>query len=109
MPAQGIGEAYARRFVAGGRRVAVADINRDKGETVAADLRKGGADAIFVAGRRLERGVHARRWRRQCVDTWGRIDTLIANAAIYYDIDNQNHSFEYLRKIFDVNYFGAWL
>ena len=45
---QGIGEAYAQRFVKEGAKVAVADINREKGEAVAAALRKTGGDAIFV-------------------------------------------------------------
>jgi 3-oxoacyl-[acyl-carrier protein] reductase len=42
-------------------------------------------------------------------DRFGRIDVLINNAAIFFGIDNFNSSFEYLRKIFDVNYFGTWL
>src|SRR2546422_1801641 len=33
----------------------------------------------------------------------------INNAAIFFGIDNQNTSYAYLRKIFEVNYFGAWL
>lgn len=105
---QGIGEAYARRFVAEGAKVAVADINRDKGEAVAADLRKQGGDAIFV---RVDVSSESdtQNMAKTVADRWGRIDTLIANAAIYYDIDNQNHSFEYLKKVFSVNYFGAWL
>src|SRR2546422_7950765 len=32
----------------------------------------------------------------------------INNAAIFFGIDNQNTSYAYLRKIFEVNYFGAW-
>ena len=36
--AQGIGEAYARRFVAEGARVVVADVNAEKGEAVARDI-----------------------------------------------------------------------
>src|SRR5207244_11000012 len=42
-------------------------------------------------------------------DRFGRIDVLLNNAAIFYGIENQNFSYAYLRKIFDVNYFGAWL
>ena len=105
---QGIGEAYARRFVAEGAKVAVADINAAKGEAVAADLRGQGGDAMFV---RVDVSSESdtRAMAKTVADKWGRIDTLIANAAIYYDIDNQNHSFEYLQKIFSVNYFGAWL
>jgi 3-oxoacyl-[acyl-carrier protein] reductase len=39
----------------------------------------------------------------------GRIDVLINNAAIFYGLDHRNYTYEYLRKIFDVNYFGTWL
>jgi NAD(P)-dependent dehydrogenase (short-subunit alcohol dehydrogenase family) len=35
--------------------------------------------------------------------------SLINNAAIFYGIDNFDTSYAYLRKIFDVNYFGTWL
>src|SRR5713101_4203900 len=78
---QGIGEAYARRFAKEGARVVVADVNAEKGAAVARDIGQ----------------------------VFGRIDVLINNAAIFFGIDNQNTSYAYLRKIFDVNYFGAWL
>jgi NAD(P)-dependent dehydrogenase (short-subunit alcohol dehydrogenase family) len=105
---QGIGEAYATRFAQEGARVAVADINADKGEAVAANLRKTGADAIFVKVD-VSNEDDTRKMAKTVADKWGRIDTLIANAAIFYDIDNTNQSYAYLRKIFDVNYFGVWL
>ena len=35
---QGIGEAYARRFATEGARVVVADVNAEKGATVARDI-----------------------------------------------------------------------
>ena len=105
---QGIGEAYARAFTSEGARVAVADINREKGEAVAESLRNEGADALFVhVDISDENSCH--EMAQTVVDQWGRIDATIANAAIYYDIDNSNHSLEYLKKIFDVNYFGTWL
>src|SRR5207247_2507344 len=50
-----------------------------------------------------------RRLCRAVADRFGRIDVLINNAAIFFGIDNQDTSYAYLRKIFDVNYFGAWL
>ncbi len=105
---QGIGEAYARRFAAEGARVAVADINREKGEAVAAAIRGTGADAIFVPVD-VSDEQSTIEMAGTVVQKWGRVDTLIANAAIYYDIDNANHSYEYLKKIFSVNYFGSWL
>ena len=102
---QGIGEAYARRFAREGARVVVADINAEKGGAVAASI---GGDAVFERvdvsseddTKRVAKAVH---------DRFGRIDILINNAAIFYGIDNFNSTFEYLRRIFDVNYFGTWL
>jgi 3-oxoacyl-[acyl-carrier protein] reductase len=102
---QGIGESYARRFAAEGAKVVVADINAEKGGAVAASI---GGEAVFERvdvsseddTKRLAKVVH---------DRFGRIDILLNNAAIFYGIDNFNSSFEYLRKIFDVNYFGTWL
>jgi NAD(P)-dependent dehydrogenase (short-subunit alcohol dehydrogenase family) len=100
---QGIGEAYARRFVEEGSKVVVADINAQTGEAVARDI---GAvfERVDVSSeddtKRLARAVHT---------CFGRIDVLVNNAAIFYGIDNLDTTFAYLRKIFDVNYFGAWL
>jgi 3-oxoacyl-[acyl-carrier protein] reductase len=102
---QGIGEAYAVRFAKEGATVVVADVNEEKGRAVAAAI---GGSAVFEAvdvsneadTRRIAKSVHER---------FGRIDVLLNNAAIFYGIDNYNSSYEYLRKIFDVNYFGTWL
>ncbi|HYR95639.1 MAG TPA: SDR family oxidoreductase [Candidatus Binatus sp.] len=101
--AQGIGEAYARRFAREGARVVVADVNADKGQAVARDI-----GAVFE---RVDVSSEddTKRVARAVVDRCGRIDVLLNNAAIFYGIDNQDTSYAYLRKIFDVNYFGAWL
>jgi 3-oxoacyl-[acyl-carrier protein] reductase len=100
---QGIGEAYARRFVCEGARVVVADINAEKGEAVARDLGQV-FERVDVSSEE-----DTRRLCQAVVDRFGRIDVLINNAAIFFGIDNQDTSLAYLRKIFDVNYFGTWL
>jgi NAD(P)-dependent dehydrogenase (short-subunit alcohol dehydrogenase family) len=46
--AQGIGEATARTFAANGAKVVISDVQREKGEAVAADLRSQGVDAHFA-------------------------------------------------------------
>ena len=102
---QGIGEAYARRFATEGAKVVVADINQDKGRAVATSI---GGDAVFESVD-VSKEEDTKRLAKAVADRFGRIDILINNAAIFYGIDNFNSSFEYLRKIFDVNYFGAWL
>jgi 3-oxoacyl-[acyl-carrier protein] reductase len=102
---QGIGEAYARRFAREGAKVVVADVNEEKGRAVAASI---GGDAMFqrvdVSSEEDAKGAAA-----AVAERFGRIDVLINNAAIFYGIDNRDYSYAYLRKIFDVNYFGAWL
>ena len=101
--AQGIGEAYARRFATEGARVVVADVNAEKGAGVAKDV--GGVfERVDVSSE-----ADTKRLAAVVAERLGRIDVLINNAAIFYGIDNLNTTFEYLRKIFDVNYFGAWL
>jgi NAD(P)-dependent dehydrogenase (short-subunit alcohol dehydrogenase family) len=100
---QGIGEAYARRFVEEGAQVVVADVNAEKGAAVARDI-----GSVFE---RVDVSSEAdtRRLAQATADRFGRIDVLINNAAVFYGIDNFDYSYEYLRRIFDVNYFGAWL
>jgi 3-oxoacyl-[acyl-carrier protein] reductase len=102
---QGIGEAYARRFAAEGATVVVADVNEEKGKAVAAAL---GAPHVFE---RVDVSSEddTKRLAKAVFDRFGRIDVLVNNAAIFYGIDNFDTSFAYLKKIFDVNYFGAWL
>jgi len=101
--AQGIGEAYARRFANEGAKVVVADVNAEKGGAVAKDV--GGVfERVDVSSEEDTKRLAAAVAKR-----FGRIDVLVNNAAIFYGIDNFDTSFAYLRKIFDVNYFGAWL
>lgn len=100
---QGIGEAYAHRFAQEGANVVVVDINAEKGEAVARAV--GGVfERVDVSSEE-----DTRRVCKAVADRYGRIDVLLNNAAIFYDIDNFDTSYAYLRKIFDVNYFGTWL
>jgi len=102
---QGIGEAYARRFAAEGATVVVADINAEKGQAVAKAL---GTPHRFEK-LDVSNEDDTKRVSQAVFDTFGKLDVLLNNAAIFYGIDNFDTSFAYLRKIFDVNYFGTWL
>jgi 3-oxoacyl-[acyl-carrier protein] reductase len=101
--AQGIGEAYARRFAAEGARVIVADVNAERGTAVAQEI---GATFERVD---VSSEEDTKRLAGAVAERFGRIDVLLNNAAIFYGIDNFDYSYAYLRKIFDVNYFGTWL
>ena len=102
---QGIGEAYARRFAQEGARVVVADVNAETGEAVARAI---GGGAVFEPVD-VSSEADTQRIAAAVFERFGAVDVLLNNAAIFYGIDNFDSSLAYLRRIFDVNYFGTWL
>ena len=79
--ASGIGRATARRFAAEGARVVVVTDKRVQlGEETASRIREAGGEASFV---QADVAVKAdvQRMVRHAVDTYGRLDILVNNAA----------------------------
>src|SRR5271154_2270920 len=87
---QGIGKAYARRFLDEGARVAVVDIDTDRGESAVAELKEYG-DVAFV-----EADISAEQSTLDCArrvaERFGQIDILLNNAGLYYDMDYGDQS-----------------
>ncbi|MEY2457421.1 MAG: hypothetical protein QOK06_2515 [Acidimicrobiaceae bacterium] len=104
---QGIGLAYAKRFLAEGAKVVVAEINEDRAEGAMKEL-AGHGDATLVQTD-ISDEASAAACAQATLDAYGKIDILLNNAALYYDIDNADNSYEYLQKVYGVNLHGAWL
>jgi 3-oxoacyl-[acyl-carrier protein] reductase len=104
---QGIGKSYAQRFLEEGAKVVIADYSEERGQAALQEL-KGLGDVIFVPTDISEEDS-ANACVARTVEEWGGVDILLNNAALYYDIDNNDNSPEYLRRVFDVNLHGAWL
>jgi 3-oxoacyl-[acyl-carrier protein] reductase len=104
---QGIGLAYAERFLSEGAKVVVAEISDDRAERAMKQLDATG-DAIFVRTD-ISDPASAHSCVEQAVAAFGTVHILVNNAALYYDIDNFDPSFEYLQKVVSVNQHGAWL
>ncbi len=104
---QGIGLAYAHRFLAEGAKVVVAEIDEARAETAMASL-AGKGDAVF-----MRTDISSEESAQACVEgaveQYGTVHILVNNAALYYDIDNFDPSYEYLQKVTAVNQHGAWL
>lgn len=104
---QGIGLAYAARFLAEGAKVVVAEVDEGRGKAAIEEL-TGRGPVIFVPTDIADEASTS-----ACVaattEAFGSVDVLVNNAALYYDIDNRDNSFEYLQRVFRVNLHGAWL
>jgi 3-oxoacyl-[acyl-carrier protein] reductase len=104
---QGIGLAYAERFLGEGAKVVVAEINEDRAETAMKQL-DGQGEVEFVRTD-ISDEASANACAAATIDRFGTIDILVNNAALYYDIDNANNDYAYLKRVFEVNLHGAWL
>lgn len=82
---QGIGESYARRLAAEGCKLVVAEINAGNGEGVAKQIVAEGGEATAIATDVTDdRSVKA--MVAQTLETYGRLDGLVNNAAVYYGL-----------------------
>jgi 3-oxoacyl-[acyl-carrier protein] reductase len=82
--AAGIGAATARRFAAEGAAVAIWDVDADRGNALADDLRAKGAKIVFVScDTSVASAVSAAV--EQTLKAMGRIDILVNNAGITRD------------------------
>src|SRR4051794_2671478 len=103
----GIGTAYARRFIAEGAKVVIADIGAQQGEAAVRELSAQG-DAHFVRTD-IADPASAQAAVDAAVDRFGRVDVLLNNAAIYGDYNGADNSLDYLKQVFDVNLHGQWV
>lgn len=79
--AGGIGSATCRLLADRGARVAVADIDSDRAETVARDIRSSGREAVYVAVD-LSREESILAMFETVIKRFGRLDIMDNNAAI---------------------------
>jgi 3-oxoacyl-[acyl-carrier protein] reductase len=104
---QGIGLAYAARFLDEGAKVVVAEIDEDRAESAMKQL--DGRGEVELVKTDISDEQSARDCAAATIARFGKLDILVNNAALYYDIDNANNDFEYLKRVFEVNLHGAWL
>ena len=107
--ASGIGNGIARRFVADGAKVAIADLKADAADRAAADLSaQGPGSAIGVAMDVTDEGqVNAGVAR--VVEKWGRVDVLVSNAGIQIVHKLEDFPFAEWKKMLAIHLDGAFL
>ncbi len=107
--AQGIGEAYARALAAEGANVVVADIDAELGEQVAKQIVADGGVASFTSVD-VSDPASAEALAASTVETYGGIDHVVNNAAIYGGMKLDlllTVTWDYYKKFMSVNLDGA--
>ena len=105
---RGQGATEAELFVKEGAKVVIADILEPEGNAVAAQIREGGGDASFI---KLD-VTSEDDWRDAMeftLNTYGRLDVLINNAAIYKRTPIVQTGLDEWNQIMDINSTGVFL
>jgi NADP-dependent 3-hydroxy acid dehydrogenase YdfG len=102
----GIGEALARELAAQGCRVALVARRIEALEALAAELREQGGEALAIMGDVTD-SDQMERMARTVLDTWGRVDIVIANAGIYVQTPVTHMTLAQLEASMDCNFYGA--
>ncbi|RDH74221.1 SDR family NAD(P)-dependent oxidoreductase [Mycolicibacterium moriokaense] len=102
--ARGIGLSIARRLVAGGARVAIADIDGDGASSAAAEL---GNECIGI-GCDVRSTADATAAVAAAVDTFGGLDLLVNNAGIEIAKPVVDITDEEFTRILDINVVGTF-
>jgi dihydroanticapsin dehydrogenase len=104
---QGIGRATCELFAEEGASIVIADRNADTGQATADQIRKAGGQALFVQTEVTdEPGIQ--RMVAAAVKTFGRINILVNNAAIFV-LKGIEATPEEWRQVLDVNVMGPAL
>ena len=106
--ARGIGAATARLFAREGARVAVTDIDADRGRETAAHIREEGGEAIFVHVDVTD-PESVERMVQEALKAFGHIDILVNNAGVLRDRTLLKMSLEEFDFVIDVNLRGVFL
>ncbi|HVC29753.1 MAG TPA: 3-hydroxybutyrate dehydrogenase [Steroidobacteraceae bacterium] len=106
--ASGIGLEIARTFVREGAKVAIVDLDGSAASTAAAELSRGGGQAIAIAmdvtsEDQVDAGVN------RVVDTLGSVDILVCNAGIQVISPLEALSLADWRRVLGVHLDGAFL
>lgn len=102
----GIGAATARAFAAEGTSVALLDRDARSARSIAAELEAGGAAALALACD-VTRPADCEAAVAAVLDAWGGIDVLVNNAGVTQLGRVIDSELDVMRRVVEVNFFGA--
>ena len=105
--AQGIGWGTALKFMQEGAKVALWDINEERGEAAAEEGRKSGYECAFYQVNTTD-FQQVEDACKKVVAQFGRVDILINNAGITRDATLKKMTAEQWSQVLDVNLTGVF-
>ncbi|MFB9860735.1 SDR family NAD(P)-dependent oxidoreductase [Salinicoccus siamensis] len=103
--AQGMGKLHAEKALAQGAKVAITDINEEKGQATAKEL---GENALFIK-HDVSNEEDWKNVANQVVEKFGRVDVLVNNAGITYNKGLEDISLDDYMKIVNINQVSVFL
>ena len=102
----GLGRQHALYLARKGARIVVNDVGQAQAETVAAEIRAAGGQAIAAAGSVTDEHAVAEMVART-LDAWGCVDILVNNAGILRDKSFAKMDLAGFREVVEVHLMGA--
>ena len=107
--ARGIGECIARRYVAEGAKVAIADLALDAAEDTAAALTRMGPGEAMGVSVDVADEAQVNAVVEKVVAHWGGVDVLVSNAGIQIVHKVEEFPFDEWKKLLAIHLDGAFL
>ena len=107
--ASGIGKAIAIRYVEGGAKVAIADLNLDDAKATAKELSEKGPGTAMAVEMDVTNEDQVNAGVKQVADAWGGIDVLVSNAGIQIVHPIEDFPFAQWKKLLSIHLDGSFL
>jgi len=107
--ASGIGLAIAKRYIADGARVVIADLDMDAAEKSATDLTKKGPGKAMAVEMNVTDEDAVNAGIEKVVKEWGQIDVLVSNAGVQIVHPVEKFPYDEWKKLLSIHLDGAFL
>ncbi len=107
--ASGIGQGIAKRYIADGAKVAIADLNLDAAQKTADELNAQGPGKAIAVEMNVTDEAQVNAGVEKVVKEWGRIDVLVSNAGVQIVHPMEKFPFNEWKKLLSIHLDGAFL
>ena len=107
--ASGIGHGIAKRYVADGAKVVIADLKLDAAQKAADELTAQGPGEAIAVEMDVTDEAQVNAGVAKVVETWGKIDVLVSNAGVQIVHPLEDFPFDQWKKLLSIHLDGGFL